>query len=358
MKIIVRKCVCLCSFVWVSWAHVCAVNSVWPWFWFTKHCQRDVMNSCACASVCECLCECVCGSVQGYVLVKANKIWHPAPHPVQHVFTNTNTSEGIHVPNMRTHKPCNMQTCVYSLSCEQDPRGCLLGSLGSALRDVISQFRGRWGEKQEESRRELVQQEHYPKEPLLCWSRRGFNSCSPGVLMSVNLVGKKLIAVDIEPTYVNINSLTKTILLFSLKWFYWNRWKFEMYGWGLKLVDEEGGVGGRGCVRNEEALEGWIDEEPGGWDSWWGHISMSTWLHHPPALLRWKCRRRQTVWETGSNHRGHTPEFSRGNQPLSHSAVCCALYLLIQMQEEWLSVWKTIQTPMQTHPLHEEADLF
>lgn len=137
------------------------MNSVWPWFWFTKHCQGDAMNSCACVWVCKCLCECMCGSVQGYPLAKANKIWHPATHPVHSSSTRTQTRmhTDTHLTThlwmyqtLLTHKLCNMKACVYLLCCGQDPRGCLLGSLGPALRDVINQFRKRWGEKQEESR--------------------------------------------------------------------------------------------------------------------------------------------------------------------------------------------------------------
>lgn len=119
--------------------------------------------------VCKRLCECVCGGVQGYPLAKANEIWHPAPHPVRSSSTRTRTHKhrrtrthiSLHTPTCTKH--FNTQTmqheglCVYSLSCGQDPRGCLLGSLGPALRDVINQFRERWGERQEESRGELVQ---------------------------------------------------------------------------------------------------------------------------------------------------------------------------------------------------------
>lgn len=95
-------------------------------------------------------------------------------------FTHTHTRTHAHTHAQCMHskhfntQPHNTRACVYPLCCGQGPRGRLLGSSGPAFRDVISQFRERWGEKQEESRRELVQQEHYPKEIPHCWSSRVF----------------------------------------------------------------------------------------------------------------------------------------------------------------------------------------
>lgn len=110
-------------------------------------------------SVCvnACVSVCVCGSVQGYPLAKANEIWHPAPHPVHSSSTHTHAHKhkhqhgctDTHLTTRTCNKHFNAQTmqheglCVFSELL--DPRGCLLGSLGPALRDVINQFRERWG---------------------------------------------------------------------------------------------------------------------------------------------------------------------------------------------------------------------
>lgn len=153
MEIMGKKCVyaCLCSFVWVLWVLVCTMNSDWPWFWFTKHCQGDAMNSCVCMCVNACANACVtaCKVIHWPRQTKYDMQPHILSTAAQHVNPQTHTTAHtlIHVADTLTHKLCNMKACVYSLSCGQDPRGCLPGSLGLALRDVINQFRARWGQE-------------------------------------------------------------------------------------------------------------------------------------------------------------------------------------------------------------------
>lgn len=145
-------CVCLWSFVWVLWVLVCTMNSGWPWFWFTKHCQGDAMNSCMCMCVNACANACVtaCKVIHWPRQTKYDMQPHILSAAAPTCKTHKHTPQRAHSymwQNTLTHEPHNMKACVYSLSCGQDPRGCLPGSLGLALRDVINQFRARWGQE-------------------------------------------------------------------------------------------------------------------------------------------------------------------------------------------------------------------
>ncbi len=53
-----------------------------------------------------------------------------------------------------------------------------------------------------------------------------------------------------------------------------------MYRRGSSSANEEERVGSREYVGNKGGLEGWINEEPGDWDSGWGLVSMSP---HPES---------------------------------------------------------------------------
>lgn len=131
-----------------------------------------------CVNACATACVAACKVIHW---LRQTKYDIPATHPVHgQLYANTHTRTHAHTHAQCMHskhfntQPHNTRACVYPLCCGQGPRGRLLGSSGPAFRDVISQFRERWGEKQEESRRELVQQEHYPKEIPHCWSSRAF----------------------------------------------------------------------------------------------------------------------------------------------------------------------------------------
>ena len=114
-------------------------------------------------------------------------------HTVTEIHTDTHTHTPhwtrIHAPSTLTHKLCNTEAGVYPPSRGQDPRGCLLGSLGPALRDVINQFRERWGGEVRAtgnwSNRSITQKSLYFADP-----EEGFNSSSPGVWVSVDVLHK------------------------------------------------------------------------------------------------------------------------------------------------------------------------
>lgn len=113
-----------------------------------------------CVNACATACVAACKVIHW---LRQTKYDIPATHPVHgQLYANTHTRVLAHTPsaciaNTLTHNHTTRGPVCILCRCGQGPRGCLLGSSGPAFRDVISQFRERWGEKQEESRRELVQ---------------------------------------------------------------------------------------------------------------------------------------------------------------------------------------------------------
>lgn len=86
------------------------------------------VSVCVNASVNACVVE--CKVIHWLRKTKYDIQPHILSRATQHIHTNT----------------CKhtLKACVYSLNCVQNPRGCLLGSLGPDLGDVINQFRGSW----------------------------------------------------------------------------------------------------------------------------------------------------------------------------------------------------------------------